>query len=679
MPRDIPIGNGKLLVCFDSNYCIRDLYFPHVGQENHLGGNQMRFGVFVDGRFSWVGEEWRRELNYEEETLVTRVTLYHPELGVLLTCRDAVDFHENVYLRGVAVENMFPDRRNVELFFTQNFDISGNSIGDTAAYDPKSGGIIHYKGSRYFLVNGMSEQFGGLAQFAVGVKNVGDMEGTFRDAEDGHLSGNAIAQGSVDSVVSVRLELDGHGSDTVYYWICAAQDWNDTHLLNDVVRKKHPKNIIKRTADYWNLWLRKETLPAQVLPPKVEWLYRRSLLIINTQIDWQGGILAANDSDVIQYNRDTYSYIWPRDAALVAHALDLAGYPEPARRFYNFAAQLVEEEGYLLHKYNPDGTLASSWHPWFDLNGPQLPIQEDETALVVWALWQHFVMYRDIEFIKPLYRPLIKRAADFMVKYRDNSTGLPSPSYDLWEERRGILSYTVGTVFGGLTAASLFCSVFGENENAGIYRQAAAEIRDAASRHLWREDLGRFCRMIKPNQQDELQIDSTCDASLWGLYAFGVYAAQDPRIIATMNALRQKLWIKTETGGMARYEKDNYYRVNEEVTGNPWFISTLWLAEFLIRSAKDDNNLNEALELLSWAADHALPSGALAEQLHPYTGEPLSVSPLTWSHATFVTVVQKYLRHISGKEMTLEGRTTDWIGKLFSETCDAIHGACEIK
>ena len=29
----------------------------------------------------------------------------------------------------------------------------------------------------------------------------------------------------------------------------------------------------------------------------------------------------------------------------------------------------------------------------------------------------------------------------------------------------------------------------------------------------------------------------------------------------------------------------------------------------------------------------------MAEQIHPYTGAPLSVSPLTWSHATFVSTV----------------------------------------
>jgi GH15 family glucan-1,4-alpha-glucosidase len=36
----------------------------------------------------------------------------------------------------------------------------------------------------------------------------------------------------------------------------------------------------------------------------------------------------------------------------------------------------------------------------------------------------------------------------------------------------------------------------------------------------------------------------------------------------------------------------------------------------------------------------------MAEQLHPFTGEPLSVSPLTWSQAAFVTAVEEYLERM---------------------------------
>ena len=47
---------------------------------------------------------------------------------------------------------------------------------------------------------------------------------------------------------------------------------------------------------------------------------------------------------------------------------------------------------------------------------------------------------------------------------------------------------------------------------------------------------------------------------------------------------------------------------------------------------------------------NALPSGVLAEQLNPLTGEPVSVGPLTWSHSTFVATVANYLKKL--RELT---------------------------
>ena len=687
MPRDIPIGNGHLLLCFDKDYCIRDLFFPHVGQENHLSGDFCRLGVWADGLFRWVGPGWRLDLLYEPDTMVTQVNLFHDELGVLITCRDAVDFHENIYIREMMIENLRPATREIRLFFTQSFNISGNSVGDTAAFDPDTDGLVHYKGNRYFLAGGSVDGNEGFSQFAVGQKNGNGKEDTYRDAEDGVLSGNPIAQGAVDSVAALHLTIKGNDRATAHYWLAAGDSWQAVRRLNSIVKRKTPQALIQRTADYWQIWIRKEMPRLDILPAKVADLYHRSLLVLRTQLDWQGGVLAANDSDVIQFNRDTYSYVWPRDGALVANALDMAGYSMPAQRFYEFCGAAIEREGYFLHKYNPDGTLASSWHPWFNNGQPQLPIQEDETALVIWALWNHFVLYRDIEFIKPLYKPLIKNAADFMCRYRDEETGLPAPSYDLWEERRGILSFTVGTVFGGLTAASLFCSMFGEEERAKQYQQTAAAIRDAAGKYLWRQDLGRFCRMAFRDEQGTLQFDETCDSSLWGLFAFGLYAPDDPRIEATMKALRRKLWLNTEVGGMARYEGDSYHQTNSAYPGNPWFVCTLWLADYLATQAKTEEDLEEPIAILEWVADHALPSGVLAEQLHPKTGEPLSVSPLTWSHATFVASTQHILRRLAamqscptcGRSSPVRLHEEDWLAALYNKACDTIHGICKVQ
>jgi len=57
MARDLPLSNGTLLIGFDLEYRIRDIYYPHVGHENHATGHLFRFGVWVDGKFSWMGRE----------------------------------------------------------------------------------------------------------------------------------------------------------------------------------------------------------------------------------------------------------------------------------------------------------------------------------------------------------------------------------------------------------------------------------------------------------------------------------------------------------------------------------------------------------------------------------------------------------------------------------------------
>src|SRR5215468_12514862 len=51
MPRDLPLANGRMLVNFDFEYNVRDVYWPHVGERNQTLGHVNHFGVWVDGAF----------------------------------------------------------------------------------------------------------------------------------------------------------------------------------------------------------------------------------------------------------------------------------------------------------------------------------------------------------------------------------------------------------------------------------------------------------------------------------------------------------------------------------------------------------------------------------------------------------------------------------------------------
>src|SRR5437899_11105434 len=101
-----------------------------------------------------------------------------------------------------------------------------------------------------------------------------------------------------------------------------------------------------------------------------------------------------------------------------------------------------------------------------------------------------------------------------MMSYRDTKTGLPLPSYDLWEERQGVLTFTTAAVFGGLIAAANFAELFGNKELADEYRNGAVKMREAMDHFLYLNDKKRFARMIYTNEKGESLLDETIDASL---------------------------------------------------------------------------------------------------------------------------------------------------------------------
>src|SRR3954469_9208601 len=638
MPRDIPVGNGRLLVTFDHRYQIRDIYFPRVGQENHAGAGPCRFGVYTDlpGRsggngspkhaLAWTNDAgWVIRQRYLRDTLTTSVALDHREMKIAMYCNDVVDFHRNILVRKVKIKNLVDRDRLVKLMHHQDFNMFGTKMGDTAYFDPELRSLVHYRGKRYLMVTFFADGEQRIDEYPTGPSGFRGAEGTWRDAEDGHLQGNAIAQGAVDSTVSHHVQLPPDGETTGYMAITAGHTRDELLELHKWLVKMGPQGVMDRTAAYWRLWVGGTNMNFGHLPPKAVELFKRSLLVLRTQIDNGGAIVAANDSDIMQFSRDTYSYMWPRDGALVANALDLAGFSDIARSFYQFCSKVITQEGYFLHKYNPDGSPASSWHPWVLKGQQSMPIQEDETALVVWALWRHYYRYRDIEFIRPLWVDVVQKAADFMARYRDPRTGLPLPSYDLWEERWGVHAFTVATVYGGLKAAHNFAVAFGDRERAEVYSRAAEEVKAGAAKYLFSPKLNRFVRRlvnkdsptppdsptyhevsplsIEPTIDELFEVDETIDASLYAIYKFHMFEADDPRVVSTMRAVEQKLWVKTRVGGVARYENDYYHRISNDIAsvpGNPWFICTLWLADYYIARAKSMDELKSALPIFEW-------------------------------------------------------------------------------
>ena len=649
MTRYFVLGNGNILVDLDDKGQVRDFYYPYVGQENHVNGKVHKLGIWVDGQFSWFdSDDWQRTLKYNKEVLVTNIKGVNPSLHIELQFNDAVHCAKNIFLRKVTVRNTSNKRREVRLFFHQRFEVYESNIGDTVYYHPSIDAIVHYKGKRYFLINGSfkNRKWHDISSYTTGLAGEYGLEGTYVDAEDGHLTGNPIEHGSVDSTISFNFPLSPNKSKEVYYWICVGQDYAEVSQLNSFVKKSKPAALIEETEKYWVKWVNRTEFKFLGLSDAVVDLFKRSLLVIRAHVVNGGSIIASSDSDMLFARRDSYSYMWPRDGALIARSLDRAGYSEITESFFRFCQNAVTPEGYLFHKYRPDGSLGSSWHSWLKDGNIQLPIQEDQIGLVLDALWKHFMQHNVREYIRDMLEPFIRKSADFLVNFVDKKTGLPHESYDLWEEKLGIHTFSCCAVYAGLKAAAQFEDIVGTDRLAAKYDREAQRIKKAILHYLYDEGERRFIKRVY-YEGNELKKDMTNDASSgYGVFQFKVLDVDDERVRSTFDYFKERLLCKTWVGGYARYEGDHYHRVTDDTPGSPWFITTLWLAEYYIALAKNTNDLAPAVEIFDWVTKHTLESGVLSEQIHPHTGAPLSVTPLTWSHAGFVIAINKYLEKL---------------------------------
>jgi len=644
MPKSLAFGNGSVLVMLDQYARVRDVYFPYVGLEDHVGGEYAhRIGVYADGQFSWLDDgSWtiniRMDLSFTGLSAITS-----RRLGLELFFTDALANDQNVFLRKIEVHNKFDHEREVKIFFNQQFDLYQSGKGDTAFYDPMTNTVIHYEGQRSVLVNAMVGEKG-FDEYSVGLFQLEGKEGTYKDAEDGALAKNPIEHGRVDSTIGISLLVPKEGVRAFYYWLAMGESVEDVKNLNQRVLRQTPDGIIRSTRDYWHAWVERTEWNFYGLGEGVIELFKKSQFYLRSHVDKHGGIIASGDSDMLQGGRDTYAYVWPRDAAYVAVALDWIGDRHSARKFFDFCNHVITEGGYMMHKYRPDESLGSSWHGYVVDGHSELPIQEDETALILWALWEHWLVSRDLDFIESLYESFIKKAATFMVAYRDPYTGLPKSSYNLWEEKFGIHTYTASSVYAGLLAAARFADLLGKDRSEHNFHKAANEMRNAILKHLYDAEQGYFLRSSFLDEKGEMAFDRAIDASsAYGIFLFGVLPPDDPRLTGAIARTKEKLSIHTPVGGIARYEEDQYYHVADDVPGNPWFITTLWYTQHAISIAKSDHDLDSARAELNWVERNALRSGILSEQLNPHTGEQLGAAPLTWSHAEYVRTVVMYL------------------------------------
>lgn len=636
MGRPVMLGNGALTVGLNEQGLVHDFYYPYVGLDNLTTARSVhhKIGVWVNGVFSWVDDgTWDISVTFENDALISVIRMQSDDLHVELLFNDFVDSELNAFCRKVTVTNQLDAPREIRLFMHQAFQISRGGRADTALFVPDENYILDYKGRCSLLIFGSNNEHA-YDQFAIGNYGIEGKEGTFRDAEDGELSGSAVEHGGVDSVIRFALNMDAHAQTDIDYWIVAAESQFSAEALHVKLRKDGLGKRLELTRRYWHEWLSIGANVLHAVDKKYLELTKKSLMLIKAHCDKRGGIIASCDSSIYNYGRDYYSYVWPRDGAYAIWPLIRLGYTEEPKKFFEFCRDILTPEGYLMHKYQPDRAIGSTWHPLLHGQRQELAIQEDETASVLYMLGEFYEYTHDEDYVRNLYNTLIQPAANFLADFIDEQTSLPHASYDLWEEKFLTHTYTAANTYQALLVAADFAKRFDYPDDAVKWIGVAEQILEGSD-IFFDHERQAYRKGFLLKKDGSLEFDNTLDiSSLYGVMMFALHTSQEP-LQQTMSLVERTLLDQSPSGGSPRYEHDHYFEVQPEYMGNPWFVTTLWLAQYYVRTKQTE----KAERYVDWAMGLAAPSGVLPEQIHPSDSTHLSVSPLVWSHAEFINTV----------------------------------------
>ena len=622
---DAIIGNSRMLGCLTGQGLLQRLYWPNIDHLQFidrfesgikLGGEE---AVFLTAPGFEITQSYRRGTNIIDTTYLNK------ELGLKIIQSDFCLADKDVLIRQYEITNLSHKEQELKwLLYSSAVTATSHYTG--TLFDFHHEALVHYQRDIYMSISADREAEGyqigkeALRSLAAGMLHSGD---DVLMVPDGALIWNL---GTLGAKTGKKLTMQ----------ICFAAAYPELRKVLGEIRKLDGEALLQDTKHYWQSYL-EGCRPASSKNEIYNELYERSLLVFRLMYDESsGGLMAAPEPDENMERCGRYAYCWGRDAAFIADALDQCGLHLVAEHFYEFAAAAQEEDGSWFQRYCMDGNLAPAWG-----------LQIDETGALLYGIWKHYTRTKEEAFLQKHWEK-VRRSMHFLTGFTDPETGLPKPSRDLWEERWGEHTYSAAAVHAGLAAGIRIARCLGAPEElVGTWETSAAKLKAAIEKELWDEEKQCFlrgvrtqlpeqklkgleCITIQANAKGSMRKvacrDSVVDVSLIGLSVpFEVLEAKDPRMRATAARIQEVL-DSEQAGGIKRYEDDEY------IGGNPWILTTLWLALYYAENREYD----KALKHFNWAVEGRTKLNLLPEQISGETGEPVWVIPLTWSHAMYV-------------------------------------------
>ncbi|HEU0240528.1 MAG TPA: glycoside hydrolase family 15 protein [Micromonosporaceae bacterium] len=439
------------------------------------------------------------------------------------------------------------------------------------------------------------------------------------------------AAGGMQILVSRRPELTVHlrssrpldGLRTVH--TLGAGDRLDVVLSWSSPHRHHRFNtdeMLGATADAWRRWMTGFEYDGFEQP-----LVRRAAITLKLCDHWQHGSLVAAPSSSLPApiggvrNWD-YRYSWVRDAAYSVYALRRIGFRGEANAYLGWVLDAFEHGPPPRIMYAVDGAQVPD--EWQDTelegyrrsaparwgNGAADQRQHDLYGEVIDCAYQWVGGGGTIE--GHLWRGLAALADSAAHAWHD-------PDQGIWEVRSEgrAFTYSAGMCHVALDRAVRIAERLALPGDTAAWRAAAERIRHAVVEEAWNEDAHTI--------SEHLDGDGLLDASLLALPLRRVIPADHPRMVATANAVADRL----SAGGGLLY-RYHHKESPDGIVGDEgaFLLCSFWLVENLARQQR----LDAAAELYESLCARASSLGLFPEQIDPATGEFIGNFPQAFSH-----------------------------------------------
>lgn len=591
---DAIIGNKNMTVSYSKTGEMLRLLYPNADYKQfikyfHVGMKINDSGmIYLHNDINNIYSQ-----DYVEDTNILRTEIVNQYFNVNVTQTDFVLMKENVLVKRYEIQNNSTIDLEVNLLVYS--ELLSNQNNQVSGYE-KNDALIQYTHDYNFCI--FSKEKIKSCQINNSRENI--MDGVIGDKDYIGMSENSSISydmGIIKAGEKKQIEL--------FVLVQANDEKYNIHDIECTIERIKTIDTVREyqaTRKYWRKYVKDHAKialkdPENAYEQRVQTIYHRTILLYPLLINHEtGGISAGVEVDEYKTKCGRYSYCWPRDAIFITRAMDEIGMEKETEKFYkNFCKNTQSRNGMWEQRFYTDGRLAPSW-------GYQI----DETASVVYGVWEHYEHTKDEKFLKETLK-MCEKAVEYLIGYVDKVLKEEEPfpvSYDLWEETESIHTYSLAAIFAAFeNMIKIYEVVKPSFENNRIKLEKIRKdtekiqsylvpIKEYINTKLYDNTNNTFLRNKK---------DTKTDISLLGLVTpFKMFSPNEKKMSNTIE--KMALTLRTYTGGYLRYENDNYMEGN-----NPWAISNLWLAWYYLENGEN----KKARECFNFVVKTSLPNGLL--------------------------------------------------------------------